>query len=873
MLLATCYLLPAYLLSATSYLLLATRHTAIMKLTLFKTILRDQLRRPWLTLLLILSVALGVAVVVAVDLANASATRAFQLSTEVIVGKATHQIVGGPNGFDDSIYRALRVERGFRLSAPIVEGYAGVPELGGQTVRVLGIDLFAEPPFRTYLTGGANVSVEALSAFYTQPGAVLLSADSAARYGLKPGDSLTLQIGTGEKKATLVGLLREPSGVSSRVLEGVLLTDIATAQELFDLQGKLTRIDLIATDAQAAQIAQTLPPGLRVARASEQADTVTQLTAAFQLNLTAFSLLALAVGMFLIYNTVMFSVVQRRRMLGILRCIGVTGRQVFGLIMLEAAVLGLVGSLLGLALGVLLGRLTVALVTQTINDLYFALTVSDVSVEPTSLIKGLILGVVSALLAAALPAYEASAIPAITVLQRSDLEDRVRRLLPRLNWIGAALVAAGAAILLLGQSNVSLLFGGVFLVLFGLVMYVPLLTTLLMRLATLTLGRIGLIARMASRTVTLALSRTSVAIASLMVAVAVTIGVTVMIGSFRATVENWLGQTLNADFYVSAPLAGANRVVSMNPALADKARAVPGVQELELLRTVNVTSPDLGEVRVNAATGGRPRDARIYRDYTGDPNEIQAKLDAGAIAVTEPFANRHHVAEGSSVTLLTDKGTHTFPIVGVYYDYSSDQGSILMALDVYRRYWDDPDISGFSVYVAPGYDVNQVEDAVRVAMGGANLTVQSNRALRDAALVIFDRTFAITQALRVISVAVAFIGILSALMALQLERTRELGTLRATGMTLRQLWRLTLLESGLMGAAAGLLAIPVGLILAAILIYVINLRSFGWTIFFTPVPEVYAQALIISTAAALIAAVYPMLRLSHLQVIEALREE
>jgi putative ABC transport system permease protein len=153
------------------------------------------------------------------------------------------------------------------------------------------------------------------------------------------------------------------------------------------------------------------------------------------------------------------------------------------------------------------------------------------------------------------------------------------------------------------------------------------------------------------------------------------------------------------------------------------------------------------------------------------------------------------------------------------------------------------------------------------------VVVQSNRALRDAALVIFDRTFAITQALRVIAVAVAFIGILSALMALQLERTRELGTLRATGMTLRQLWRLTLLESGLMGAAAGILAIPVGLILAAILIYVINLRSFGWTIFFTSVPEVYVQALVIAVAAALIAAIYPMLRLGRLQVVEALREE
>lgn len=844
-----------------------------MKLTLFKTILRDQLRRPWLTLLLIISVALGVAVVVAVDLANASATRAFELSTEVIVGKATHQIVGGAGGIDENVYVQLRRAQGFRNAAPIVEGYAGAEELGGQTMRILGVDLLAEPPFRTYITTGTNVSLDALTAFYTQPGAVLISADSAARYELKTGDTIHLQIGTTQKTVTIVGLMQQPNEVSSRVLEGLVLTDIATAQELLDRSGKLSRIDLIATDAQAENIRTSLPDGLRLARASEQQDTVTQLTAAFQLNLTAFSLLALAVGMFLIYNTVMFSVVQRRRLLGILRCIGVTGREIFLLIMTEAAILGLIGSLLGLALGILLGRLTVALVTQTINDLYFTLTVSDVNIDALSLVKGLLLGIVSALLAAALPAYEASAVPAVTVLQRSDLEDRIRRLLPYLNVLGVGLLAVGAAILLFGQSNISVLFIGVFLVLFGLVMYVPVITVWLMRIATATLGRLGLVTRMASRTVTKALSRTSVAIASLMVAVAVTIGVTVMIASFRTTVENWLGQTLNADFYVSPPLTGANRIVSMDPALVERASAVKGVETVEMLRSVTVTARDLGDIRLSATRGGRARESRIFRSYSGDPSNIYQQLDAGAIAVTEPFANRHNVVEGDSVTLLTDRGEQTFPIIGVYYDYSSDQGMILMSLDVYQKYWDDPAISGFSVYVAQGQDVNQVEDRVRAALGGNDLVVQSNRALRDAALVIFDRTFAITQALRVIAVAVAFIGILSALMALQLERTRELGTLRATGMTLRQLWQLTLLESGLMGAAAGILAIPVGLVLAAILIYVINLRSFGWTIFFTSVPEVYIQALVISVAAALIAAIYPMLRLGRLQVVEALREE
>ena len=223
--------------------------------------------------------------------------------------------------------------------------------------------------------------------------------------------------------------------------------------------------------------------------------------------------------------------------------------------------------------------------------------------------------------------------------------------------------------------------------------------------------------------------------------------------------------------------------------------------------------------------------------------------------------------------MLTDHGAQQFPIAAVSYDYSSDQGSALMSLDVYRRYWNDTNISSMAVYVAPGANVDRVEDAVRSALSGSIVNIQSNHALRETALVIFDRTFAITAALRVIAVVVAFIGVLSALMALQLERTRELGTLRAAGMTLPQLWRLTLLETGLMGATAGVLSIPTGLLMSLVLIYVINLRSFGWTIFFQPVPEVYAEALLVSIFAALLAAIYPMQRLARMEAAVALRSE
>ena len=361
-----------------------------MQLTLLKTALRDQLRRPWMTLLVILSIALGVGVVVSVDLANQSATRAFQLSTEAVVGKATHQIVGGNAGIDETIYRDLRL-RGNRLSAPVVEGFASARELGDQVVHILGVDVFAEPPFRTYLTASTQVPLDAYAAFLTQPNTVLISAESARRFGLRVGDQITLTIDSQTRVVTIVALLNPPNDVSARALDGLMIADIAAAQELFAMRGKLSRIDLIATSDQVRALAVQLPASLRVVPASEQANTVTQLTAAFQLNLTAFSLLALVVGMFLIYNTTLFSVVQRRRVLGILRCVGVTGRQIFALILIESAIAGVIGGVLGIGLGIFLGRFTVALVTQTINDLYFSVTVRCVDVDALSFVKGMLL--------------------------------------------------------------------------------------------------------------------------------------------------------------------------------------------------------------------------------------------------------------------------------------------------------------------------------------------------------------------------------------------------------------------------------------------------------------------------------------------------
>jgi putative ABC transport system permease protein len=861
--------------------------------TLLKTGLRDLLRRPLQTGLMILGVALGVAVVIAIDLANTSAGRAFTLSTEAVVGKATHQILGGPDGLPADLYRQVRVEWGFRQSAPVVEGVSLAPDLDAQPLRILGLDPIADAPFRSYLSNSGSSTPISFARFYTEPNTALIGAGLAGRYGLKPDDTIRLQVNDRLETVTIVGILTPGDESNRRALDGLLIMDVAAAQELLGLAkppeglepsggsvgGRLTRIDLILADADVERLKPLLPTGARLAPATEQADTVAQLTSAFQLNLTALSLLALIVGMFLIYNTMMFSVVQRRAVFGVMRSLGVTGGQLFALILAEAAIASTLGAALGLGLGWLLGQGAVRLVTQTINDLYYALSVRDAPLTLFTTIKGLGLGIGAGVLAAAAPAAEAAGVEPVTAMRSSTLEDRVRKWLPIVGLVGVVIAGAGTAALLGGgdcyssQSSLVFSFGGLFAIVIGLALVVPMATIQLMGLATTLLSPVfGTLGRLAARTVVKAISRTSVAIAALMVAVSVTIGVSVMIASFRATVTNWLDLTLRADVYISAPSVGRNGA-TLSPDLAKRVAAVPGVAEVETFRAVTVDG-EFGQINLAVADSRGRRSAGLYRFADGSPDEIWAKVLNGAVIVSEPFAYRHNIPpHGGTVTLKTDRGDHTFPVVGIFYDYASDRGTVLMSENVYHEWWNDRGLTSVAAFVADGHDPNEVADNLRAALSGTTLQVQVNRALRDQALVIFDRTFAITNALRILAVLVAFIGVLSALMALQIERTRELSTMQAVGLTQPQLWRLTLLETGLMGATAGVLSLPVGFVLSLVLIYVINLRSFGWTIQMTLDPWVFAQAVAVSVAAALLAAVYPLIRLQKMPVAVGLRQE
>ncbi len=829
---------------------------------------RYVLRHPWQIGLAALGIALGVAVVLSVDLAIGSARRAFTLSTEAVAGRATHRVVGA-GGVPDSLYARLAAAPGVVAAAPVIQ--ADVVAGDSVVVRLLGVDPLAEGPFRPFLGRASGGSVTDL----LEPGAAALTPATAERLGVGPGDTLAVSYQGRRGRVRVTARLEPRSALSRRALDGLLVVDVATAQDLLRRSG-LDRIELILEEGSGpgieAVVRSLLPPASELERAGSRAGSLDELTAAFELNLRALGLLALVFGVFLIYNSMTFSVVQRRELIGTLRVLGVTRREVLGMVVWEAAALGVVGTALGVVLGVVLGRGLVGLVTRTINDLYFVVQVRELALPPAALAKAVAMGLGATVLATLPAAVEATLVQPRSATLRSTLEDRLRAALPWVTAAGVGLGLVGTVVLVVSGRSLTASFAGLFGIILACAALIPGATLLLMRLARPVAGAFGILGRMAAGGVAGSLSRTAPAIAALTIAVSVAVGVGVMIESFRGTVVRWLDRTLQADVYVSPPAPGRGGPSgTLAPGVAARVEGLAVVARARRYRNVEVLTPAGTAPLTAVAPDEALRDA--FEFLEGDPDTLwPAFRDGEAVIVSEPYAYRRALSPGDTVRLRTAEGLRAFPVVGVYRDYGSDRGRIMMARPAYVRLWHDDAVTSLSVFLADG-DADAAVEAIRRATAPLQrLFVRSQRGLREASLEVFDRTFAITAVLRLLALVVAFVGVVSALMALQLERARELGVLRANGLTPRQVWQLVASQTGLMGLAAGLLSLPVGMVLAAIMIYVVNRRSFGWTIELAAAPGLLVQAVLVATVASLLAGLYPSYRMAGTSPATALRE-
>ena len=844
---------------------------------LWRAGVRNVLRHPWLTVLAILGVALGVAVVTAVDHASVAAQRAFRMAAQTVAGRATHQVVGGPAGLSEQVYKSIRITKRFRNCAPVVTGHLQLPGKPGGTFQLIGIDPFSESPIRSFSSRFTDPSI--LARLVGSPNTVLMLRQTAAELGVERGESFPVEVSGARRVLVLAGYLDPPDQVSRVALASVLVCDISTAQELLSLTGRLSRIDLLLPEGEAGErvlkdLGSVLPPDAGIIPAGARAGALDKMTRAFRLNLRALSLLTLVVGMFLIYNTMTFSVVRRRRLIGMLRALGVSRREIFTMILAEAFLIGLAGTVVGIVCGTLLGAELTRLVTRTINDLYFVMEVRRVPLLPAVLWKGALLGIAATLAASFPAAIEAIGAPPRAALSRSLFEARRKKAVPFAATCGALLMLAGVGLFLFERGGVVGGFAGLFAVIVGYTLLVPAAVMLLARVLGPAMGAVmGAMGKMAARGVVVSLSRTGVATAALVVAVSAGIGVGIMVGGFRLTVQSWLGNWLQADVYVtSADRSGGRYRPPLDPSLVRRLSTLPGVRGYTLSRRVSVEG---GEGPTEIFSVQVPESAFLrYPFKEGSPSGAWGSFSRGeSVLVSEPYSYRHRLRPGDRIPLRTARGMREFPVSGIIFDYGSDTGIVIMSRAGYLRNFDDESVDGMSFDAGAGMTVAALQDLVRSRAGGEGITVVSNAELRRASVEVFDRTFAITSVLRMLTMLVAFVGILSALMAMQVERARELAVLRAVGLTPGQVWGVICGETLLIGLIAGLLSLPLGIVEALILVYVVNLRSFGWTMQLSIEPAYLVQALALSVAAALLAGIYPSLRIARTSPAVALKEE
>lgn len=860
-------------------------------MNLWKVTMRHYTRHPWQVLLSLLGVSLGVAVVVAIDLANSSANKAFTLSSEALTGKATHQIVGGAEGLPEKLYVRQRVKDGFQFSAPVVEGYGNLLDINKsqtiKTLHIVGIDPFAEQTFRSHLRNTKNKLN--LERFIAGGNTAIMLESTAKKLGLSVDHEFVLQVLGVRHTFTLIGLIEPENELERMGLESLLFVDISVAQEILGMQGKLSRIDLILPEHSAAQLSRQiekrLPPNSVIVSAQSRYFAIKEMTSAFQLNLYALSLLALLVGVFLIYNSMTFSVLQRRDILGYLRTLGVTRSQIFLLIFSETVVVGTVATAMGIGLGILLGSVLLTLVTQTINDLYFVLTITDLDVSTFSIVKGMLIGMVGTTVAIIMPAYDATKSTPRSSYTRSIHEVNYKTNIRWAFYLSIPFVMIGAGLLYIPSKSLLLSFSALFIIIVAFSLMVPQLSYMLARLLVPIMRKLfGEMGNLTARGVVASFSRTGVAVTALSVAIATTIGVTVMIAGFRASVEEWLDNTLRADAYVRPAGDTANvGAGSLSAHWVERFQRLKEVDTVSASRTVQVQSSK-GVTQLLAFSIPEHRFNTFELRHGDMARAKQAFYNGSAVLVSESYAYRHDIEVGDSLALVSERGPKQFEVAGIYIDYGHEQGIVAIHRDVYQKFWNDNRINSVGVYAAKDIAAPELLRALRrevdkeLADSSAtntvqDLTIQSSRSIKQASIGVFNRTFAVTHVLRFLAIIVAFVGVLTALLAILIERNRELALLRAIGMTPRQLWWVVSGESSIVGAIAGIMAIPLGLTLASVLIFVINRRSFGWTMDFNVDSFVIVQSVLLGTTAAIIAGVLPAIRMSRIEPAMALREE
>jgi putative ABC transport system permease protein len=756
----------------------------------------------------------------------------------------------------------------------------------GERLLVLGVDFLNQDDetFRAYASADIQAVRTDPVAFLNAPNHLILGRRWASRFGYRARETLGLATPEGTDRFEIWGFI-DDEGVGRAFGGAVALMDYQAMQMAFGRGNNIDRIDIAVSpdttpEAVAGRLRAALGEGYFVDRPERKNGRVDMLLNGLHTGLMLTSLIALLVGMFLIYNTMSISVVQRRREIGILRALGTTRGELLWLLTLEGALLGVVGSAVGIAMGIALAHLLLMTTGETVNEIFVQVAANHLHIDARQLLGCFALGVLSTTLSSWFPARQAARSRTVEILRAGPPDPPgAHALAPtRLDLLAIALFGASFVVLRLplveGLPAPAYLAVGTFML--GMAMCVPRVVQLLhWGLRPLLLRFAGVEVQLANESLPRNLLRSSATAAALMVGVGMALGFATFVGSFKASAGDWVEQSLPADLWVtSGARFGSVRNVLMDESLSTKLAALKGVAAVERARIDDVSYRGF-PIKLLAT------DVDVFSRYSHmqmlegtQVGATAALLHGQAVIVSENFARRFDVHLHDQIALGTQRGTQRFRVAGVFVDYTSDVGSVLLHRDTYLEHWSDTRMSSCKLYLAEGANREAVRRAIQARYGERyDLFVLTNQEIRAQVLDLLDQTFSVMHALEIVAIVIAVLGVVNALLANVLDRVREIGMLRALGMLRRQAHKMIVVEGVLIALAGVMAGIVLGFILGDLVLNHINVAQTGWHFPYRASWLWPAEMALLATATSAVAALYPARFAAALVVADALDYE
>ncbi len=842
------------------------------------------------TLMTVAGICLGVAAIVSIGIVNKSVMRSFEDSINRVTGRAALQVTGSASGFPEVLLETVQKVPGVEYAVPVIDTQGILVNAKESALMILGVDVLQDGNIRDYKLSDENSDIPDPLLFLARPDSILLTREMAEREGITIEQKIQVQTVRGIRTFRVRGLLN-PEGPAKTMGGNIAIMDYPAAQMAFGKEGRIDRIDVSLLrgeniETMRERIKKVLPEGYGVVTPEGRTKQVELLISHFQKNINLISFIAVFVGMYLIYNAVSISVVQRRKEIGILRALGTTRGQIIALFLGETVVMAIVGSGLGLGVGVLFAKSALNAVGQTVSELYLRTSISEIAVSGTNLAVGFVTGIVASLAAALFPALASTRITPVSAIRSVPFSEEGFLSGRRLRIAAAFFALLAVTLLVLYKSfegspvlhSTMSMFSATICLLLGISLAMPsVLQGFLVVFRKTISPRIGAAGRLAGLNLQKNIGRNAVAAAAIFYGISVFVSSAGIIYSTKQSVLEWIDSYVRGDIIVTSghPIAttGAQNI-PMPVEMWKDLEKVPGVLSADPFRKIYI---DYKGRRILLLTLDIDRRMlyspfKVVKGNREDMVRLLPKQDY--IAVNEVIAAQEHLKPGDTMLLPTPEGPVPFKVAVVNVDYSSDSGSILMDMHTYRRYWKEYLADSFSIRVKSKDNVEAVRDEITKRFGNdRKLFVLPAREFKNEIKKVIDQGFAVNHAINIITLLIACLGIIVTLLASVLERTREIGILRSIGMLRSQVSRVVVIESMLLGLIGGVLGAGAGVIIGWMSLEGFLKGDYGASMQYHPSYISIFWAIVLSTLLAALAGIYPARRAAKTNIVEALAYE